>query len=39
VEALVFDRVAQIGVPLQPQLPGLDPGSDRLTRRVTHPWA
>ena len=39
VEALVFDRVAEIGVPLQPQLPGLDPGSDRLTRRVTHPWA
>ena len=39
VEALVLDRVAEIGVPLQPQLPGVDPGSDRLTRRVTHPWA
>lgn len=39
VEALVFDRVAETGVPLQPQLPGVDPGSDRLTRRITHPWA
>jgi len=39
VEALVIDRVAELGVPLQPQLPGLDAGSDRLTRRVTHPWA
>ena len=39
VEALVMDRVAELGVPLQPQLPGLDPGTDRLTRRVTHPWS
>jgi 5'-nucleotidase len=38
VEALVMDRVAELGVPLQPQLPGVDPGTDRLTRRVTHPW-
>ena len=26
VEALVVDRVAELGVPLQPQLPGLDAG-------------
>jgi 5'-nucleotidase len=39
VEALVVDRVAELGVPLQPQLPGLDAGTDRLTRRVTHPWS
>ena len=34
VEQLVTDRIAEVGVPLQPQLPGVDPGSDRLTRRV-----
>jgi 5'-nucleotidase len=35
VEALVTDRVATLGVPLQPQLPGLDdPGTDRLSRRI-----
>ena len=35
VEALVLERVAQLGVPLQPQLPGLDdPGTDRLSRRI-----
>ena len=34
VEALVADRIAELGVPLQSQLPGVDPGSDRLTRRV-----
>ena len=39
VEALALDRVAESGVPLQPQLPGVDPGSDRLPRRGTHPWA
>ena len=38
VERLVLDRVAEVGVPLQPPLPGLDAGTDRLTRRVTHPW-
>jgi 5'(3')-deoxyribonucleotidase len=38
VEALVLDRVAATGAPLQPQLPGLDAGAARLTRRVTHPW-
>jgi 5'-nucleotidase len=38
-EALVLDHIARQGVPLQPQLPGLDPGADRLTRRITHPWA
>ncbi|MDQ2651009.1 MAG: hypothetical protein M3Z03_15835 [Actinomycetota bacterium] len=38
VETLVLDRVAEVGVPLQPQLPGVDPGVDRLTRRITHPW-
>ncbi|MEX2292567.1 MAG: hypothetical protein WD691_02165 [Acidimicrobiales bacterium] len=37
-EMLVLDRVASLGTPLQPQLPGVDPGADRLTRRVTHPW-
>ncbi|MFZ6002452.1 MAG: 5' nucleotidase, NT5C type [Actinomycetota bacterium] len=36
VEALVFDRVASSGVPLQAQLPGLDAGADRLTHRVTN---
>ncbi|MET0729388.1 MAG: hypothetical protein ABWZ76_13925 [Acidimicrobiales bacterium] len=36
-EALVLDHVAALGVPLQAQLPGLDAGADRLTRRVTHP--
>ncbi len=39
VEALVLDRVAEVGVPLQAPLPGLDAGSDRLTRRIPHPWA
>jgi 5'(3')-deoxyribonucleotidase len=34
VEQLVVARVAELGVPLQPQLPGVDPGADRLTRRV-----
>jgi 5'-nucleotidase len=34
VEQLVADRIAELGVPLQSQLPGVDPGSDRLTRRV-----
>jgi 5'-nucleotidase len=34
VEALVLDHVASRGVPLQGQLPGLDAGADRLTRRV-----
>jgi 5'-nucleotidase len=38
VEALVADRIASLGVPLQAQLPGLDAGADRLTRRITHPW-
>src|SRR5690606_19406648 len=37
LEALVIDHVASLGVPLQPQLPGLDSGADRLTRRITHP--
>ena len=35
VESLVLDRVAEVGVGLQPQLPGLDAGPERLTRRVT----
>ncbi|MEO7430165.1 MAG: hypothetical protein ABIY48_12370 [Acidimicrobiales bacterium] len=35
-ETLVFDRVASLGLPLQAQLPGLDAGADRLTRRVTN---
>lgn len=34
VEALVLDHVASLGVPLQAQLPGLDAGADRLTRRL-----
>lgn len=34
VEALVVERIAELGVPLQAQLPGLDPGADRLTRRL-----
>lgn len=38
VESLVLDRVSESGIPLQPQLPGLDEGATRLTRRVTHPW-
>ncbi len=38
VEALVIDRIAATGVPLQAQLPGLDEGADRLTRRIAHPW-
>lgn len=38
VEALVLDRVAEVGVPLQPQPPGVDAGVSRLSRRVTHPW-
>ena len=38
-EALVTDRIAEVGRPLQGQLPGLDAGADRLTRRITHPWA
>jgi 5'(3')-deoxyribonucleotidase len=36
VERLVMDAVAAVGVPLQPQLPGLDAGADRLTRRLPH---
>ncbi len=35
VEALVTERAAAIGTPLQGQLPGLDAGADRLTRRVS----
>ena len=35
-ETIVFDRVASLGLPLQAQLPGLDAGADRLTRRVTN---
>jgi 5'(3')-deoxyribonucleotidase len=38
VETLVADHIASLGVPLQAQLPGLDAGADRLTRRITHPW-
>jgi 5'-nucleotidase len=35
VEALVMHRVAELGVPLQPPLPGLDdPGVERLSRRI-----
>lgn len=34
VEELVMDRVAEVGVPLQPQLPGVDAGVDRLLRRL-----
>jgi 5'-nucleotidase len=37
VEELVVARVAESGVPLQAQLPGLDPGADRLTRRLGPP--
>lgn len=37
VENLVADRIAAVGVPLQGQLPGLDPGADRLTRRLVPP--
>jgi 5'(3')-deoxyribonucleotidase len=37
VEDLVTERIAAMGVPLQPQLPGLDAGADRLMSRVT-PW-
>lgn len=37
VEQLVVDRIAAVGVPLQGQLPGVDPGADRLTRRVVPP--
>ncbi|MGQ0831513.1 MAG: 5' nucleotidase, NT5C type [Microthrixaceae bacterium] len=36
VEHLVLERVAAIGIPLQAQLPGVDAGADRLTRRVTN---
>ena len=39
VEHRVHERLGEIGIPLQPQLPGVDPGTDRLSRRVTHPWA
>lgn len=35
VEELVMDRVAEVGVPLQPQLPGVDAGVDRLLRRLS----
>jgi 5'(3')-deoxyribonucleotidase len=34
VEQLVADRVTELGVPLQRQLPGLDAGADRLTGRI-----
>jgi 5'(3')-deoxyribonucleotidase len=34
VEELVMARVAALGVPLQAQLPGVDPGAERLTRRI-----
>ena len=35
VEALVTTRIAQLGVPLQPKLPGLDDaGAERLSRRI-----
>jgi 5'-nucleotidase len=37
VEDLVAARVHELGIPLQPQLPGLDAGADRLTHRVTQP--
>ena len=33
-EQLVTDRITELGIPLQAQLPGLDAGADRLTRRV-----
>jgi 5'-nucleotidase len=38
VERLVLDEVTASGLPLQPRLPGLDEGRDRLSHRVTHPW-
>lgn len=38
VEELVAEWINSLGLPLQAQLPGLDPGADRLSRRVTHPW-
>lgn len=35
VEALVTSRIAELGVPLQPTLPGLDDaGAERLSRRI-----
>jgi 5'-nucleotidase len=34
VEELVMAQVSALGVPLQAQLPGVDPGADRLTRRL-----
>ena len=34
VSRFVVDHVASLGVPLQAQLPGLDAGADRLTRRL-----
>lgn len=34
VEPLVADELAAVGHPLQGQLPGVDPGADRLTRRL-----
>jgi 5'-nucleotidase len=37
VESLVMDRVAEVGEALQPQLPGLDAGAERLNRRVVPP--
>lgn len=37
IEQLVLDHVASLGVPLQPQLPGLDAGVERLSRRVIRP--
>jgi 5'(3')-deoxyribonucleotidase len=36
VEDLVLQRVADVGVPLQPPLPHLDAGVDRLSRRLDH---
>ncbi|MDP1820563.1 MAG: hypothetical protein Q8K58_11840 [Acidimicrobiales bacterium] len=35
VESMVLDRVAETGVGIQSQLPGLDAGPERLTRRVS----
>ncbi len=37
VESLVLERVAALGIPLQPQLPGVDAGADRLIRRIVNP--
>lgn len=37
VEELVMQRVTEVGIPLQSQLPGVDPGVDRLTRRLGAP--